>query len=170
MIFTKCYYPWYKINKHIKHYLNDVKCFYQRGTKGYCYRDLCDIDTWFLSIMSKMLNEFKNKKHGYPILDSKLSYEENEKKYNNILDEMINCFIEANEYTCTRENQYEDTYKTEVKFKKTDNNFTEVEFIHSDKKQHNLYMKEERKIQRYREHMKNRGLYLFKKYLYTLWY
>lgn len=169
MIFTKSGYPWYYVHKNIKNFIADLKCFYQRGTKGYCFRDLWDIDTWFLTIMPEMLAEFKDKKQGYPILKEELSDEQNATLYNYILDEMIVCFKEANELTCQRENKYKDTYTSEFNFIECKNGMHKLEITYSDEAQHKLYIEEERKIERYREHMKNRGLYLFKKYLYTLW-
>ena len=88
-IFTKPYSsnPW----EVIKHFHRDIICAWQRATKGYCFRDLWDIDCWFLDIMPRMLKEFRDKTQGYP--NSYNSYEE----WIAELDLMIETFNKATE-------------------------------------------------------------------------
>ncbi len=47
-----------------KHYgfLNNQKCAKQRARKGYCERDVYEINTWFLCIIPEMLDELNKKK------------------------------------------------------------------------------------------------------------
>lgn len=51
---------------HIRQIFRNIKSFFQRGIKGYCDEDLWEIDSWFLKIMPKMLEEFKKKTNGWP--------------------------------------------------------------------------------------------------------
>lgn len=41
----------------VKQFFRDIKYSYQRITKGYCDKDLCDISEWFLKLMPDMLTE-----------------------------------------------------------------------------------------------------------------
>lgn len=46
--------------------LRNIKYSFQRATKGYCDKDLWDIDNWFMNLMPDMLQQFKDTKHGSP--------------------------------------------------------------------------------------------------------
>lgn len=42
----------------ILQFFSDLKCCLDRIRKGYCKKDLWEIDTWFLNVMPDMLEEF----------------------------------------------------------------------------------------------------------------
>ena len=46
--------------------LRNIKYSFQRITKGYCDKDLWNIDYWFMNLMPDMLQQFKDTKHGSP--------------------------------------------------------------------------------------------------------
>lgn len=50
----------------IRQLFRDLKCCLERIRKGYCVKDLWEIDTWFLGIMPEMLEEFDRRKNSYP--------------------------------------------------------------------------------------------------------
>ena len=50
----------------IRQFFRDLKCCLDRIRKGYCVKDLWEIDTWFLGIMPEMLEEFDRRKNSYP--------------------------------------------------------------------------------------------------------
>lgn len=50
----------------IRQLCHDLKCCLDRISKGYCVKDLWEIDTWFLGIMPEMLEEFNHHKNSYP--------------------------------------------------------------------------------------------------------
>ena len=50
----------------IRQLFRDLKCCLDRISKGYCVKDLWEIDTWFLRIMPEMLEEFDRRKNSYP--------------------------------------------------------------------------------------------------------
>lgn len=50
----------------IRQFFSDLKCCLDRIRKGYCVKDLWEIDTWFLSVMPEMLEEFNRRKNSYP--------------------------------------------------------------------------------------------------------
>lgn len=45
---------------------HSIKFFIQRGRKGYCDKDLWEIDTWFSQTVSRMMKEFSKKNLAYP--------------------------------------------------------------------------------------------------------
>lgn len=100
--YIKKYYIKHPI-QFISHYFYDIKNAWQRANKGYCDKDLWNIDNWFLNIIPKMLTEFQKKTDGYP---GNMTMEE----WDNILSEMIKHFKNANEETCDFSNMYEKQY------------------------------------------------------------
>ena len=44
----------------------NIKAAYQRITRGFAYRDLFNIDNWFLDIFPEMLKEFRENLHSFP--------------------------------------------------------------------------------------------------------
>ncbi len=44
----------------------NIKFFIQRGRKGYCEKDLWEINTWFSQTVSRMMKEFSKKNLAYP--------------------------------------------------------------------------------------------------------
>lgn len=96
---------------------HDLKCCVQRIKKGFCYRDIWDIDTWFLNVIPDMLEELKDTSHGFPSRflknDGSDTDEEIDKaaaKWKDILTEMAFLFREANEETCQKKNPYDEEY------------------------------------------------------------
>ena len=129
---------------HILYPVETIKCFftslrwaYQRIKRGYCERDLSEVNNWFFEIMHDMLNAIKKEKSRIPmecyeeaIAELGLDSAEYWNTYNNDLferyyvqveslaekrwDEIISqiSFLlgEANIDTCTNKNPYEDEY------------------------------------------------------------
>ncbi|SEQ39644.1 hypothetical protein SAMN02910369_01686 [Lachnospiraceae bacterium NE2001] len=44
----------------------EVKCFFQRGKKGYCDKDIWELNTWMTTTFAQMLREFREKAYDYP--------------------------------------------------------------------------------------------------------
>ena len=145
------------------HYFEDISCAFQRARFGYCYKDLYNIDIWFLTIMPKMLQKFKEKSMTYP---SFLTPEE----WDDILDEMIFCFNEANVETCSLKNEID--YDVSFDFIEQDNGFHTLDIKYltkEDKEKQQLYQKREEKLEKYRNENLKKGLNLFVKYFKLLW-
>ena len=183
MIFTNTGYKLSYILTHphkiFMHWMRDIQCAWQRANKGYCFRDLWNVDLWFIEIMPKMIQELKERKIGYPAYLS-------EKEWDSILDEMIQCFKEANSETTSFINPYEEEYFEKVlpvfmyqfedkKREISDDGYYTLKFIKDmdvseeikelDKKH---YEKEKEK-ERFMEKNKKKGLELFVKYFDNLW-
>ena len=52
----------YRILDFFKYLPKEIKWFFQRGFKGYCDRDVWDIDSWFERNIIPMLKELKETK------------------------------------------------------------------------------------------------------------
>lgn len=57
-----CRYP---LNQ-VKWFLHGIKCSYQRATKGYCDRDLWDLNDYYANIISRTTEELSKRHMGYP--------------------------------------------------------------------------------------------------------
>ncbi len=133
------------------YFFKNIQYSFQRIVKGYCNRDLWNIDDWFMSVMPDMLKEFKAGKHGAPCClgteylneDGILCNDTCHEEWDRILDEMIYWFQEMNEETCQRKNEY---------------NIDDVQ-----------YYDKERELETYRELCKEKGFLLFSKWFYHLW-
>lgn len=64
----------------IRQFFRDLKCCLDRIRKGYCVKDLWEIDTWFLGIMPEMLEEFDRRKNSYPNAFFKQCVQKHEKE------------------------------------------------------------------------------------------
>ena len=88
----------------------NMKYSWQRITKGYCDKDLWNIDGWFMDIMPNMLQQFKENRNGSPSVlgsdyvnaDGIRCNDTCHEEWDKILDEMIFLFKEMNEETCKR--------------------------------------------------------------------
>lgn len=117
----------------IRRFFESLKWAWQRATKGYCEKDVWNIDSWFLSIIPYMLEELKNTHHGFPgILEEEhrkslgmthedyikyatqqqkdTIYKHCNKEWDDILKKMIFLFKEASEDNCTKVNQYDEEW------------------------------------------------------------
>lgn len=107
MIFTKNGYslkynllhPW----ELIAHFFRDIHCAWQRANKGYCYRDLWAIDSWFLKIIPSMIDDFNKIKTGYPS-------EMTEEEWTKVLKTMSESFKKADPDNKLLVNHYEEKY------------------------------------------------------------
>ena len=68
--------------------IKEIKRFFERGRKGYCYEDLWQFDNWLSNTIARGLKEFKSNCHSYP--SEAVTWEQ----WMAILDEMIECFEE----------------------------------------------------------------------------
>ena len=130
--------------------MDDIKCCIERITKGYCSKDVDNIDIWFLNIIPDMLQSLMDKKMGVPkeIYDN---YENMENgidaaadEWEKILEKMIREFREADEEKCSKHNVLE--YQDEDE-----------------------YLLKEKEIAKYRDECKDDAFVLFSKYFFDLW-
>ena len=152
--YRKKYYLTHPID-FFAHYWRDLKCAYERATKGYCFRDLWSIDDWFLNVFPIMLQDFNKIRNGHP---GNITEEE----WNTIIEDMIISFKNADEEQTDYLNKYEEEYD-KIIFK-GDNNYTDKE----KELQKNYYNEENKKFE-YRKHNLQKGFQLLNKWFFALW-
>ena len=173
--------------------LDDLKYSFQRVRYGYCERDLWSIDAWFLDVMPRMLEEYRDTRHGSPLINEndRDNDEVIKKTWDEIVNRMIFLFREASEDTCTMINPYEDEiHSARDDFTKRFGFFGEKLMTDEEKENaektrlhawHSVselpeykemcdkYFEEDRKIAEYRVKCKDEAFELFTKYFYDLW-
>lgn len=178
-----------------KLFLSDIKCCIQRIQKGYCYKDLWNMDNWFLKVVPDMLKEYKETRCGSPgCLGEDYTNEEGvvcndtrHEEWDKILDKMIFLFHEADESVCSRKNPLKDkTNQIYEEFRQKYGLFgeklqTEEEksavgsMLHAPselpeyKETMNEYYEENRKLEEYRNKCKNEAFELFSEWFWSLW-
>lgn len=178
-----------KISKEI---FRNLKCCVQRIKKGYCFRDVWNINDWFLYVIPDMIEEFRDATNGSPLRflknDGTDTEEETDRafaRWKDILMEMAFLFRESNEETCQRKNPYYEEYRVvRNKFiKRFGFNGKWVikkdgsrAFIHklSDipkyKALEENYRKAEIELWEYRDDCLKKAMSMFTEYFYDLWY
>jgi Lhr-like helicase len=178
----------YRILNKIKYFPQDIKHYYQRAKKGYSFRDVWGIDSWFEEIMPEMLSDLKKNKHGCPVQFShnedgtEKDFETGMKDWQDTIDHMIFCFREMNDDTCSMKNEYEDEYyKQRFNGKAFKDRFVSCgedekgekmyEFITEEveRELEENFRKKTHEIEEYKNNMKNEGFELFSKYFWNLW-
>lgn len=143
----------YRILDFFKYLPKEIKWFFQRGFKGYCDRDVWNIDSWFERNIIPMLKELKETKHSYPM-------DMTEKQWEIELDNMIHCFEEMTD-DCSEKNEYWEEYKKHL--------FSIKKKEDLDKELQEKWLKREEEIEDYQVSMKNKALKMFSKHYYNLW-
>lgn len=186
------YFRGKEFHKIPKEMLRDLKCCYQRIKKGYCYRDLWNIDSWFLNVIPDMLEEFRDSTNGFPTSflrsDGPSTEEESDRafeKWKAILTEMAFLFREANEETCQRKNPYaEEHADVQHKFikrfgfngkwmNKKDGTRVFIRDLSDIPKYKALdenYHRVEHELWEYREDCRKKAMSMFSEYFYELWW
>ena len=162
-----------------------LKHAYQRVRYGFSYRDVWNIDFWFLEVVPNMLEELANTTIGYPY-DSKV-YEENpemsqeqieEIMFNNWKDKLrkiAEYLREANEPQ-KEINQYWNEYynfeekhdiflldSDDIKNKLTEEELQEYERLREK------WFKRSMEIEKYKQECLNKGLEMFSENFMNLW-
>ena len=122
----------------IREKLNELKMQKQRAKKGFCVEDTWSVYDWFLNTVPKILTELNKNRMGHPT-------DMTDKEWGELIDRVIVCFTEADDYTCSQTNSI-DYDKDKDKWRER-----EIEIVD------------------YRDKMKNEGLELFSKYFWNLW-
>lgn len=83
------------IFSHLKYFLKNIKYAWQRATKGYCDRDLWNLDIFYLNLFINTLTNFKKNLHGAPSEFFDKEKENQVERWENYLKEMIEHFKNA---------------------------------------------------------------------------
>lgn len=203
--------------------LKNIKCANQRAKMGFCERDTYEIDSWFLTIIPKMLDYLNKKRRGYPCSLMGEFYDRNkerieiskkdflmelhsdkysdlydecddwcDKRWNEILNNMIYIFNECDYDKCSMKNEFEEECQkaleefdkkygllghklmTEEEKKKAKETGLSTAHLVTEIPEYNeiweKYSKREREIEKYQRKCKKRALKLFVRYFNELWW
>ena len=67
----------------------DLKCCAQRIRKGYCVKDLWDMDSWFTDVIPDMLEELDRTRTGYPAYFEEEYFKEHQPELGMTYDEFL---------------------------------------------------------------------------------
>lgn len=148
------FHPW----KVIMHKCRDIKCAWQRATKGYCFRDIWAIDNWFTNVFPKMIEELIEVHHGYP---TDLTDDE----WVEVLKKMSKSFRNANEDKTEFRNPYEEEYLGTLDF---DLETCQLTCSAGEELEEKYRDFEKQKAEFMRKSL-DEGMQLFNKYFYDLW-
>ena len=147
-------HPWVVV----AHKFRDIHCAWQRARKGYCYRDIWDIDRWFLSLIPNMLDEYIKIHNGYP---SEMTDEE----WVDIVQRLSKSFKNADELTTEFVNPYAEEYLETLEM-----DFENGQLIcHANKELDEKYHSCEKEKDAFMEKSLDEGMILFRKHLRSLW-
>lgn len=145
-------------HKVIMHHIRDIHCAWQRATKGYCYRDLWDIDYWFLKTFPNMLDEFIEHNTGYP---DGMTEDEWISTIKNMAKSFRNADDEQTEFINPYEEEYLQTLELDIE------NHT-LKHTASEELE-NKYREAEKEKDEFMSNSLSEGMKLFHKYLRNLW-
>lgn len=152
-----------KILFRLRNIKNAIKFFFQRAIRGYSDKDVWSIDSWFLTIMPKMLRQLKRTTHGAPQWENMTS-EGCHVKWKKILERMIYLLKEMDEDKCSYENPFEEAFTEYVQEK-----FSNKEGFKKNSDLEKLFLGEEQNKANYINLCKKEFFDLFSKYFYDLW-
>ena len=150
----------------LRQFIWNIQFAYQRIRYGFCERDVWDINQWFLYVIPAMLEDLREGHLDFPErllsqengTDAQIFFPEEKElesaseKWEEILGQMAFLFREANEYTCSRKNPYENYF-----------------YLPSESPEHQQYRNEREKIWIYRNECLNKGLQMFQEWFWDLW-
>ena len=146
-------------------YLN-LKAAYQRITRGFAFRDLFSIDSWFVDIIPEMLKEFREHLHSFPGNEEFPTFE----SWTAYLEEMETHFRNANENQEVQLNEFEEDYfKYPMGWQKSKNgvNLTMVDYAPKDITE--KWLAREKEIDEWRHQELEIAMDMFIRNIYHLW-
>ena len=155
-VFEKAPYRWYEVFNRVRWFFRSINCAWERATKGYCYRDLWDLDTFYAKLLEDSIREFNKTRQGYP---GDMSDEEWGKYLNEIADHFHNC-LESNEvYSNSYWNEY---YHNVWELEENENIPKNIEL-------RNKWWKRVQEIDKTLEFEKNKAFDMMKERFFSLW-
>ena len=174
------YWHRYVINP-LREIYYDCKYGFQRMFRGYDDTEIFSFDTCLLEKLPIMLQQLYETKHGYPMLYNiqgsigtekyNLTSNKSEIVWDKILKDMIWYFKEANENTCSLQNEYD--YNVEFDFQKKESEcyytMNSIYPTEQDEINAKLHIQREKELTEYRKECRDKGFDLLKKYFDCLW-
>lgn len=147
-------HPW----EVVIHKCRDIRCAWQRATKGYCFRDIWSIDRWFMEVFPDMLEELIKVHCGHPgnMTDD---------KWVETLKTMAKSFRNANDEKTEFQNPYEEEFLSTLDIDSNTNKLT----CTADEELERNYHDFEKQKEDFMKKSLDEGMKLFHKHFYSLW-
>lgn len=138
-----------------RYFIQDIYCFFQRGKRGYSYKDCWSVDWYLAEILPKMLKQLQNNQHILPTWQVGESEEIAQERWDGYLNKMIKTFETANkiqntDYLYIKSKEYDTEENKDFR-----NRMKHLDFL-------NIMTKQE--CEEYEE-----GWRLFQEYFFSLW-
>lgn len=151
----------------IKWFFRSIHCAWQRITKGFCYRDVWNLDTYYSKLFVSTLIYLKNNHTGCP---NEFYDEENDSSeaWVNYLNEVATHFNNYLDEYEIQKNEYRDLISSRNLIKEDGFYVTEPE---SPEQQEisKKWFEREYEIQKWKEVEKDKGFEMLKKHFTSLW-
>lgn len=159
-LFTYGYYPGTPL-QNIKQFFRNIKFCFQRCIKGYCDKDVWDMDVYLTYLLRDMLNDLSETSHGWPESDKFPTYE----SWANYLKEIavhFNNSIES-EDNCKDELLAYDNYSEYIK------NKVDLSEDEEEKRLKEIWLNKSIKEAKYREKEQKKALKMLIEVFNSLW-
>lgn len=173
-VFTSSPYPKWQLYNHMKHFMRNVKYAWQRATKGYCDRDLWNLDKFYSQLFEDSLVDFAGTTHGAP--DKYFSAgEENEiEPWQERLHDIALCFRVFNAREEMLPNPYRDEMMelSSLRLLKNEDGLTEMKETNESeyfKELSRLYFEREKENDKAVEDSVAEGFEMLKEDFFSLW-
>ena len=144
----------------------NIKAAYQRITRGFAYRDLSNIDSWFLDIFPEMLKEFRENLYSFPGNSEFPTFE----SWTAYLEEMETHFRNANENQKVELNEWEEDYlKYPMKWQKNKDEVCLTMIDNTPKDIAEKWLARETEINAWREEELKKAMEMFMNCFHHLW-
>lgn len=172
-VFSRAPYGRRDIFHRVLWFFRSINCAWQRATKGYCYRDLWDMDRFYTQLFIDSIREFKKNLHGAPQEFFDNDAENQIERWENYLEEMAQHFYNSLEENNLDKNEFTDEFHrlNSLEIEKDEQgysvmkNHTEPEAIAIREK----WLEREKELASWRREELNKGLDMLKKSFTELW-
>ena len=164
-VFTKAPCEKWNIAYKIKWFFVSLKCAYQRAIRGYCYRDLWNLDHFYTQLFSDSLMDFKENLHGAPAEFFDSNSDNEIIRWENYIEEMATHFYNSIEENEVQKNEFEEEFHRlhPTIFMKED------EETEEQKEVYNKWLARQIEINNWRRAELNKGLDMLKENFESLW-
>ena len=166
------YGRWYIFHRVIW-FFRCIDCAWQRATKGYCYRDLWSMDTFYVQLFVDTISEFRKHLHGSPCEFFDGDAENQIWKWEDYLKEMATHFYNSIEDNEVEKNEYDEKFFSLNPFRSKKDATGLLKSMKNDSPEavelRDKWFKRDLEVNQWRHDELNKGLDMMKKVFENLW-
>lgn len=173
-VFSPSPYSKWQLHHHIKHFARNMKYAWQRATKGYCERDLWDLDRFYSQLFENSLVDFAETTHGAPDKYFRAGKENEIESWQERLHDIALCFRVFNAREEMLPNPYQDGMAelSDLQFLESDNGLMEMKEMNESehfKELSRLYFEKEKENDKAVKDSVAEGFEMLKEDFFNLW-